>query len=217
MKNYDGLLITFEGGDGSGKSTHSELLKNYLSNKGISFFATREPGGTDFSEAVRALSKDMRFADKSNISELLLFEAARADIVEKRILPALKEGKVVIMDRFYDSTTAYQSFGRGLDRKMVEELNLFAAQGLVPDLTFYMRIAPNTAFERKGGVEKDDVMETAGDIFHRNVMRGFDTIVRENRNRFVVIDSTKPVAEVFAKISSIVESKLNEKSRERQC
>ena len=115
---------------------------------------------------MRALSKDIRFKDKSINSELLLFEAARADIVEKRVIPALKEGKVVIMDRFYDSTTAYQSFGRGIDRKTVDFLNLFAAKGLVPDITFYMRIAPNDAFSRKGGVEQNDALEAAGGDFH---------------------------------------------------
>ena len=204
---YSGMLITFEGGDGSGKSTHAELFKNYLSGKNIGFFATREPGGTDFSEAVRALSKDIRFKDKSINSELLLFEAARADIVEKRVIPALKEGKVVIMDRFYDSTTAYQSFGRGIDRKTVDFLNLFAAKGLVPDITFYMRIAPNDAFSRKGGVEQNDALEAAGGDFHDRVHLGFDTIAKENPERFVVVDTTQPVGEVFKVITQKFEEK----------
>lgn len=210
--NYKGMLITFEGGDGSGKSTQAELFKNYLSNKGVEIFTTREPGGTDFSEAVRALTKDMRFKDKSIISELLLFESARADIVEKRVLPALKAGKVVIMDRFYDSTTAYQSFGRGMDRGMVEKLNLFASHNLVPDLTFYLCISPDDAFARKGGVEKDDLMEASGLDFHKRVKLGFDTIAKENPNRFVVLDSSKSISEVFNTIVNEYEKRASEKA-----
>lgn len=205
---YKGMLITFEGGDGSGKSTQAELFKNYLSNRGIEFFSTREPGGTDFSEAVRALTKDMRYKDKSLISELLLFEAARADIVEKRVIPALEQGKVVIMDRFYDSTTAYQSFGRGMDREMVQKLNLFASHSLVPDITFYMAINPQEAFVRKGGVEQNDLMEKAGMEFHNRVKLGFDTLAKENPDRFVVIDSTLPISKVYETIVSTYENKV---------
>ena len=206
------MLITFEGGDGSGKSTHAELFKNYLSGRGLEFFATREPGGTDYSEAVRALSKDVRFSNKSLISELLLFESARADIVEKRVIPALEEGKVVIMDRFYDSTTAYQAFGRGMDRKVVESLNMLAAHNLVPDITFYMRISPNDAFARKGGAD-NDVMETAGLDFHDRVLLGFDTLATENPDRFVILDTTQKMADVFAKIQATFEERWSKKGR----
>ena len=209
---YSGMLITFEGGDGSGKSTHAELFKNYLSGRGLEFFATREPGGTDYSEAVRALSKDVRFSNKSLISELLLFESARADIVEKRVIPALEEGKVVIMDRFYDSTTAYQAFGRGMDRKVVESLNMLAAHNLVPDITFYMRISPNDAFARKGGAD-NDVMETAGLDFHDRVLLGFDTLATENPDRFVILDTTQKMADVFAKIQATFEERWSKKGR----
>ena len=209
---YSGMLITFEGGDGSGKSTHAELFKNYLSGRGLEFFATREPGGTDYSEAVRALSKDVRFSNKSLISELLLFESARADIVEKRVIPALEEGKVVIMDRFYDSTTAYQAFGRGMDRKVVESLNMLAAHNLVPDITFYMRISPNDAFARKGGAD-NDVMETAGLDFHDRVLLGFDTLATENPDRFVILDTTQKMADVFAKIQATFEDRWSKKGK----
>ncbi len=209
---YSGMLITFEGGDGSGKSTHAELFKNYLSGRGLEFFATREPGGTDYSEAVRALSKDVRFSNKSLISELLLFESARADIVEKRVIPALEEGKVVIMDRFYDSTTAYQAFGRGMDRKVVESLNMLAAHNLVPDITFYMRISPSDAFARKGGAD-NDVMETAGLDFHDRVLLGFDTLATENPDRFVILDTTQKMADVFAKIQATFEERWSKKGR----
>ena len=211
-----GMLITFEGGEGAGKTTHTELFKNYLTQKGLSFFATREPGGTDFSEAVRALTKDMRYQDKSPISELMLFEAARADIVQKRILPALEEGKIVVMDRFYDSTTVYQSFGRGIDRKMVDAMNRVASQGLVPDLTFFLRVGPKHAFARKGGADKNDAMEQSGDAFHQRIIEGFDALAKENKHRFVVVDTTQPIATVFAQITEAFEkkyTKLNKREK----
>ncbi len=212
MKNR-GMLITFEGGEGAGKTTHAELFKNYLNEKGLSFFATREPGGTDFSEAVRALTKDMRFKDKSIISELLLFESARADIVEKRIIPALNEGKIVIMDRFYDSTTVYQSFGRGVNREDVEYFNKVASQGLVPDLTIYLKIGQDKAFIRKGGADKDDAIEQSGDEFHERIRVGFDTLAKENPERFLVVDSSLPIAEVFGQIVAAFEKKFEQKNK----
>lgn len=206
-----GMLITFEGGEGAGKTTHAELFKNYLGERGLSFFATREPGGTDFSEAVRALTKDVRFQDKSPISELMLFESARADIVEKRIIPALAEGKIVLMDRFYDSTTVYQSFGRGLDRKAVETMNAIAAQGLVPDLTIYLKVSQEEAFTRKGGVDKSDAIERSGYEFHERIRKGFDTLAKENKNRFLVVDASLPIAQVFEQITTAFEKKYNQK------
>lgn len=206
-----GMLITFEGGEGAGKTTQAELFKNYLTQKGLSFFATREPGGTDFSEAVRALTKDMRYADKCLLSELLLFESARADIVEKRVLPALKEGKIVIMDRFYDSTTVYQSFGRGLDRRDVEYFNKVAAHGLVPDLTIYLKVSQNDAFARKGGADKNDAIEQSGAEFHERIRHGFDVLAKENKDRFLVVDASQPIPEVFSQITSAFEQKYSEK------
>ncbi len=211
-----GMLITFEGGEGAGKTTHAELFKNYLNERGLSFFATREPGGTDFSEAVRALTKDMRFQDKDPVSELMLFEAARADIVSKRVIPALDEGKIVLMDRFYDSTTVYQSFGRGLNRKDVETMNRIAAQGLVPDLTIYLRIPQEEAFSRKGGVDKNDAIERSGYEFHQRIRQGFDLLAKENKGRFLVVDSSQPIKQVFEQITSAFEKKYNQKKRKEK-
>ncbi len=214
MSSYKGILISFEGGDGSGKSTHAELFKNYLDSKGLPFFTTREPGGTDFSEAVRALTKDTRFSEKSEISELLLFESARADIVKKRIIPALEQGDVVVMDRFFDSTTAYQSFGRGIPRDVVDSANAIATYGIKPDITFYMRIEPQAAFERRGGIDPSDAMEIAGMAFHNRVMQGFDQLAKENPDRFVTIDTTKSVDEVFQKIVSTFDSRWKRRKKE---
>ncbi len=211
---YKGMLVTFEGGDGSGKSTHCSLLEAQLKSEGIDYLITREPGGTIFSEAVRALVKDAKFADKSPISELLLFESARADIVEKVIIPALKEGKIVVLDRFYDSTTAYQGYGRGLDIEMVKALNKIATHGIVPDLTFYLRIDPETAFSRKGGAEQDDTLEQAGIEFHKRVLNGFDAIAKGEPNRFVTIDTSKDMLEAHKNIVKIFNQKYDEHTKE---
>lgn len=208
-----GMLITFEGGEGAGKTTHAELFKNYLDERGLPFFATREPGGTDFSEAVRALTKDVRFQDKDAVSELMLFEAARADIVSKRVLPALEEGKIVIMDRFYDSTTVYQSFGRGLARGDVEMMNRMASHGLVPDLTIYLRVPQDEAFRRKGGVDESDAIERSGYDFHQRIRLGFDTLAHENRERFLVVDASQPIKDVFDQITAAFDKKYNEISK----
>ena len=204
MKKYPGFLVTFEGGDGSGKSTHVDLLKNYLSSQGIPFTPVREPGGTGYAEAVRALLKNPLFKDKSDLSELLLIESGRADIVEKTIIPRLKAGDVVVMDRFYDSTVAYQSYGRGIDREIVDVANKLAVRNLVPDLTFYMRIDPRLAFERKGG-QDNDPFELEGLKFQERVVDGFDTLSKENPKRYVVIDTTLDVQTVFTQITHAFE------------
>ncbi len=212
MKKYSGFLVSFEGGDGSGKSTHVGLFMNFLKSKypNISCYTTREPGGTPYSEAVRALSKDSRFKDKSTLSELMLFESARADIVEKCILPRLENGEIVVMDRFFDSTTAYQSYGRGLAKVVVDRANKIATQGLVPDLTFYMRVDPRVAFERKGG-QDNDPFELEGLKFQERVVAGFDEIAKENPDRFVVIDTSKDLQEVFTQITDTFSTRFNKK------
>ena len=149
-----GELITFEGGEGCGKSTHSNAFCNYLQKKGYKVLHTREPGGTLLSEEIRKLVKDPKFLNKTAEAELLLFEAARAEICNEIIIPALKEGTIVVLDRFFDSTTAYQGYGRGLNIEVVNTLNRFATKGLTPNLTYYLSIDPEVAFARKGGGSK---------------------------------------------------------------
>ncbi len=205
------MLITFEGGDGSGKSTHTALFCDYLKSKNIDYILTREPGGTNFSEAVRALVKSEKYADKSDLSELFLFEAARADITEKVIVSALKAGKMVILDRFYDSTVAYQGYGRGIDIEAINMLNRLATRGLEPDITFYLRIAPEKAFARKGGREKGDNMEAAGADFYDRVLMGFDEIARSNPKRFVTLDTTQEISAVSNEINTVFDKKYKER------
>lgn len=182
------MLITFEGIDGCGKSTQVKLLSKYLTEKGIENILIREPGGTPFSEELRRIllnSKD----DINIISEMMLFEAARADLTEKVIKPALDKGIYVICDRFYDSTTAYQGYGRGLPVKDLERLHLIATSNIKPDITFFLDL-PLELAKRRTGMKDPDRMEKAGDEFFKRVIHGFREIARKDARRVIQIDAS---------------------------
>jgi len=205
-----GILITFEGGEGCGKSTHSNAFCNYLQKRGYKVLHTREPGGTPLSEEIRKLVKDPQYLNKTAETELLLFEAARAEICKEILFPALKEGNIVVLDRFFDSTTAYQGYGRGLNIEVVNTLNKFATKGLTPDMTIYLSIDPEVAFRRKGGAEQNDAMELQSMEFHERVKKGFDEIAKENADRFVVIKSDDEMESVQAQIIQVFEERYGE-------
>lgn len=201
-----GLLITFEGGEGCGKTTNSNAFCEYLTSLGYDVLHTREPGGTPISEAVRNLVKDPNYADRTIESELLLFEASRSELCRKIIAPALSEGKIVVVDRFTDSTIAYQGYGRGINLEVIDTLNHFATNGLVPDLTYYLRIDPESAFYRKGGKDQD-AMEQLSLDFHNRVLDGFDTLAQSNPDRIVVIDSNQSLDQVTQDIFNTFEER----------
>ncbi len=195
------MLITFEGIDGSGKSTQIGLLQKFLVEKKKSVLTLREPGGTHLAERIR----DLLLNDKNDInpvSELLLFEAARADLTEKEIIPALQRGDIVILDRYFDSTTAYQGFGRGLDLKIIQLINKFATYNIIPDITFYLRIPYKESLERRKSTS--DRMERAVDDFFHRLIDGFDKIAADNPERFAIVDATKSINNVFEEIKSII-------------
>jgi len=196
------MLITFEGIDGSGKSTQIELLKNYLISKKKQVLTFREPGGTPLAENIREILLD-RHNQINSVSELLLFEAARADLTEKNIIPAINEGKIVILDRYYDSTTAYQGYGRGLDLQTVELINKFATFKIVPNVTFYLRIPYSISLERRK--KQSDRMELADDDFFLRLIDGFDQIALQYPERFKVIDATKSIESIFCEIRQIID------------
>ena len=196
------MLITFEGIDGSGKSTQIELLKNYLLSKGKQVLTFREPGGTPFAEKIREILLDHHI-EINAISELLLFESARADLTEKNIIPAIKEGKIVILDRYFDSTTAYQGFGRGLDLTFIESLNKQATFYTIPDITFYLRIPYSVSLERRK--QKIDRMELAGDDFYHRLIDGYDKLAEQNPKRIKVIDSTQSIDSIFLEIKKFID------------
>jgi len=181
------MFITFEGIDGCGKSTQLKILNEFLVSKNIKTLVIREPGGTILSERIRdiLLSKSV---DMTDLSELLLFAAARNSLVEKVIKPALTNGIYVLSDRFYDSTSAYQGYGRGIDKEKISLINNLATDGLKPDLTFYLKIPLEIAQKRSKKREKDRI-ESAGTNFFENVIRGYEMISIQEPNRFKVIDA----------------------------
>ncbi|MCA6079688.1 MAG: dTMP kinase [Endomicrobium sp.] len=167
------FFITVEGGECSGKTTHSLLLKEHLEEKGYKVLLTREPGGTICSEALRRILLDPDL-NIISLSELFLYEAARAQHVKELIFPALKDGKVVICDRFIDSTVAYQGYGRKLNLRLIDKLNSFASFGLTPFLTIYLDIAPSEGLNKVKKLNKEiDRIERESVDFHKNVRRGY--------------------------------------------
>ncbi len=195
------MLITFEGIDGCGKTTQIKLLKEYIESKGLSVVTMREPGGSDFSEQLRNILLSSRHKVGAR-SELMLFEAARANLVDTIIKPELERGKIVICDRFYDSTTAYQAFGRGLPLDFVQKLNLFATGGLKPNLTVYLSISLDESKRRTSRPEFDRI-EKAGDEFFLKVIEGYNYIARQEPDRFVVVDASGSRQETARKVRKV--------------
>ena len=197
------MLITFEGIDGSGKTTQSRKLYKFLKEKGYRVRLYREPGGTQAGETIRELVIRHEICVRT---ELLLFEASRAELIERKVKPALQSGEVVILDRFIDSTLAYQSYGRGIDIATVRSLNEFASHGIKPELTFLLDIDPELSLRRvKEGSRFDDI------AFLRRVREGFIDISKGERDRVVVLRSDIGENELFGKILEELKSRFPEK------
>ena len=193
-----GLFITFEGGDGAGKSTLIEKIYRGLIQNGHDVFLTRAPGGTEIGKEIRNLVLHKQDAFLAPRCELLLFLADRAQHVEEVILPALKEGKIVLCDRFNDSSIAYQGGARGLTPGLVGNLCNFACDGLEPDLTLYLDLDPKIGFERakKAGLSKDRIESEALE-FHNKIREAFRQIAKNEPKRFILIDASKSQDEVY--------------------
>ena len=197
-----GRFITFEGGEGCGKSTQVRRLTEALERNGIAVVLTREPGGTWLSEEIRRLIKDQATDAPCDRSELLLFLAARAQLVRNVIRPALESGKWVVSDRFSDSTLAYQGYGRGLPLDFLREANAFACEGLKPDLTLLLDVTPETARARMRKREEltntmADRIEKAGEEFHARLREGFAALAKAEPERIVAIDANGTPDEVW--------------------
>ena len=200
-----GKFITFEGGEGCGKSTQVKRLKEALEREGLEVVLTREPGGTWLSEEIRHLIKDQDTDAPCDRSELLLFLAARAQLVKNVIRPALESGKWVVSDRFSDSTLAYQGYGRGLPLDILRDCNDFACEGLKPDLTLLLDVSPETARARLQGREaatntSADRIERAGDEFHARLRKGFAELAKAEPWRILTIDANGTVDEVWEEV-----------------
>jgi len=197
------LLISFEGIDGSGKGTQVTLFLSYLAKRGLPHICVREPGGTDLGEAIRELLLVKEEISICSRAELFLFLASRSQLVSEIVLPALRENKIVVADRFIDSSVAYQGAGRKLGMKVVEELNDFATCGLRPDLTYYIDITPETAFRRKHG---SDRIESEGLKFLSSVREAYLNLLEQHSNRIVLINGERSVDEIHEEIVKIFEN-----------
>lgn len=193
-----GLFITFEGGDGAGKSTLIEKIYQRLIQSGCDVFLTRAPGGTEIGKEIRNLVLHKQDAFLSKRCELLLFLADRAQHVEEKIIPALNRGQIVLCDRFNDSSIAYQGGARGLTPEIVGNLCHFACDGLNPDLTLYLDLDPKIGFERvkKAGMSKDRI-ESETIEFHQKIREAFKQIAKNEPKRFIIIDASKSPDEVY--------------------
>lgn len=207
-------FITFEGPEGSGKSTQSHKLSDYLVGRGYEVLLTREPGGTWIGEAVRKILLDPKGAGLVPETELLLYMGVRALHVRTVIAPALRDGKVVICDRFIDASVAYQGYGRGIDIDFIKLLNDYAICGHTPALTFILNVDVESGLRRAIAAEKDlspkgvpDRMEAAGLEFHRRVLRGYQDIAGRNPDRVRLLD-TGGIDETFDRVRREVDSFL---------
>lgn len=201
------MFITFEGPDGSGKSTQVKQLNEYLQSRGCQVLLTREPGGTTIGEHIRQLVLSKQSQGITHQAEALLFSAARAQIVAEVIQPALAAGKIVLCDRYSDSTMAYQGYGLGLDLDALRAITRFATSGLVPDLTIYIDVPVSVGIARKQGdqVNRLDAKEIA---YHEQVRKGFLQLASAEPARWVVIDGTRSVDQVQNEIRARVIQEL---------
>lgn len=200
-----GLFISFEGPDGCGKSTQIKLFADYLKARGFDVVITREPGGTPISEKIREVILDPANKEECDICEMLLYAAARAQHVAELIKPSVEAGKIVLCDRFVDSSIAYQAYGRGLGEQ-VEIVNGYAVQGLMPDITFFLSISAEEGMRRNKKTDKKDRLEQEALDFHDKVHEGYLKIVEKNKDRMIVIDASKSVDEVLEELKEKFEA-----------
>lgn len=204
-----GILISVEGPDGAGKTTQITLLKKYLEKKGYDSIVTREPGGTNISEKIRSLILDRENMEMGRETEMLLYAAARAQLVHEVIKPALEQGKAVICDRYVDSSAVYQGIARGLGIETVYEVNQYAIQGILPDLTIHLDLNAEDGIRRKKDQAELDRMELETMEFHKKVADGYRQLAKRAPERMKTIDATLPIEEIQERIIQFVENILS--------
>ncbi len=204
----EGIFITMEGPDGSGKTTQIEMLKTYLESKGYDIVITREPGGTVISEAIRAIILNKDYQEMSHMTELLLYASARAQLVNQVIKPALAEGKAVICDRFVESSAVYQGIGRGLGVSTVYEVNNYALGDVKPKLTIFMDLDADEGIRRKENQTELDRMEMEDLSFHKRVVEGYRQLAQLYPERIFPVDATLPIEKIHSIIVEEVEKRF---------
>lgn len=207
-----GLFITFEGPDGSGKTTQIELLMGYLKEKGREVVTAIEPGGTKLGEKIRHMLLDKENMGISPRTETLLFQASRAELVQKIISPALKAGHIVICDRFFDSTIVYQGIARGLGKEKIIDMSLWATGGLIPDLTFLLSLDVDRGEERiTGSLRIRDRIEMEEEKFKQKICEGYLELAREFNDRIIPVDAGQEIEAVFRIIRENVDRELRKR------
>lgn len=201
------MFITLEGPDGSGKTTQFHILTKTLSERGIPFVATREPGGTVIGNAIRSILLDPVHSEMDARTEALLYFGARAQLVHQVIRPALSAGKIVLCDRYVDSSYAYQGYGRGQSLAMLQQLATIATDGLMPDLTIYLDVDAAEGIRRKQNEERNR-FEQQEMVFHELVRNGYLQLVAAEPQRWVVIDAAQPIEVVHEQIVQHLFSRL---------
>jgi len=201
-----GKFVTFEGCEGSGKSTQLRLLSEYLSSSGVDFILTREPGGSEIAEQIRKIILNGKNTEMCDECEALLYAAARIQHLKEIVEPALAAGKLVICDRYVDSSLAYQGAARGLGEKYIEDINAVALDCYPPDLTVFLNISPERAFERKHGADKGDRMEQQGINFHRRVYEGYLSLLKKYP-RICAVECSGSKKEIHEKVVMLLKEK----------
>ena len=183
------------------------MLSEYLTKEGIPHIFTREPGGGKISEAIREILLSGKNMEMTDECEALLYAASRVQHLRDRVDPALQEGKLVICDRYVDSSLAYQGHGRGLGVEFISKINAYALEKYLPDVTIFIDLTPEAAFKRKHGADENDRLEQAGMAFHKRVYEGFKALAEANPDRFISINGEQTPDEIFAEVLSALKAK----------
>lgn len=201
-----GFFITLEGTDGVGKTTQIGLLKEFLEDRGYRVYVTREPGGTSISEKLREILLDKGNSEMTDVTEMMIYAASRAQLVAERIEPALHQGVIVICDRFVDSSVAYQGYGRDLG-DAVRVVNTYATNGLEPDITFFLDLDPKEGRARIGKEVQDRLEQEKMDFFYR-VYDGYQDLCRKYPERMVQIDASRSVEEIQKNMRDVLTARM---------
>lgn len=202
-----GTFVTFEGCEGVGKSRQIHMLEEYLKKHNVKYYLTREPGGTTVSEQIREVILDGKNVSMTDECEAMLYAAARIQLLKEEIAPRLERGELVLCDRYIDSSLAYQGYARGLGVEFIEKINDYAIKNFTPDYTVFLKLEPELAFKRKGGVDKTDRLELSGMEFHQKVFNGYNELAERYNERFLVIDASGEREQTHAKIISALKEK----------
>ncbi len=200
-----GILITFEGPEGSGKSTQAKMLCSYLRRRGLKMLQLREPGSTQIGEKIRDILLDPKNKDMDVVCEMLLYQAARAQLVREKVLPALKQKKIVVLDRFLDATITYQGYGGGLDVRLIQRIGKLATSGIQPDLTILLDLDAREGLRKS---KRRDRIEKKSLQFHCVVRRGYLKLARANPGRIKIVPVAREIAKTQSIIREIVKRKL---------